>query len=451
MIPTPRRAPKIRNGFPFGATREWRKDPLRLFTRAFREAGDVARLGLRGAMLVSHPDAIERVLVDNHRNYSKRTPGQTRLRRFLGDGLLTSNGSFWLRQRRMTQPAFHRERLEGFAATMSGAAAEMLERWKPLVERGETFDLAAEMTRLTLRIVCATLFGFDSRAETENVGRAVALRLSEFRRRVDNPLLDLMSFLPTPSNRALAAADKELDRVVYGLIAARRRAPGGEDLLSMLMAARDEDTGESMDDRQLRDEVMTLFLAGFETTSNALNWTFVLLARHPEIDARLRRETAAALGGRAPALADLPRLPYSLAVIKEAMRVYPPAWIMARRAEADDVLSGCAVPKDTLVLMSPYVVHRHPAFWKHPERFAPERFLDGSADALPRFAYFPFGGGPRQCIGNAFALMEAQLILTSVVQGLRVELADSGPIVPEPTVTLRPRGRLNVRAVCAAA
>ncbi len=443
----PRTPPRVRSGLFFGAAREWRSDPLRLFTRAFREGGDVARLGLRGALLVSAPDAIERVLVENHRNYSKRTPGQSRLRKFLGYGLLTSEGSFWLRQRRMTQPAFHRERLEGFAATMSGAAAEMLERWRPLVERGETFDLAAESTRLTLRIVCATLFGFDSRAETEAVGRAIAVRLGQFRRRIDNPLLDLFSFLPTADNRALAAANRELDRVVYGLIARRRAAPGGNDLLSMLMAARDEDTGESMDDRQLRDEVMTLFLAGFETTSNALNWTFVLLAQHPEIGARLRREASGVLGGRPPALADLARLPYALAVLKESMRLYPPAWIMARRAEDDDVLAGFAVPKDALVLMSPYVVHRHPGFWKDPDRFDPERFLDGRADALPRYAYFPFGGGPRQCIGNAFAMMEAQLILASVAQNHRVELAGLSPVVPEPTVTLRPRGELRVRAV----
>jgi cytochrome P450 len=445
----PRRAPLIRGGLLLGSLLEWRRDPIALFARAFREGGDVAalRLGPRTAYLVSGPAAIERVLVDNHRAFSKRTPGQAKLRKFLGDGLLTSAGSFWLRQRRMTQPAFHRERLEGFAAAMSGAAGEMLERWEPLVARGETFDLTAETSRLTLRIVSSTLLGFDARAEAESVGRALSVTLGQFRRRLTNPLLDAFSFLPTKDNRELRAARAELDRVVHGVIAARRREPRRDDLLSMLMAARDEDTGEAMDDLQLRDEVMTLFLAGFETTANALNWAFVLLARHPEIDARLRAETSAALGARAPALADLPRLTYALAVIKEAMRLYPPAWLLARRAESADVLSGVAVPKGALVLMSPYVVHRHPAFWKDPERFEPRRFLDGGADDLPRFAYFPFGGGPRQCIGSAFALMEAQLILARVVQKLRVELADPGPVVPEPTVTLRPRGELRVRAV----
>jgi cytochrome P450 len=271
--------------------------------------------------------------------------------------------------------------------------------------------------------------------------------LGQFRRRLANPRLDMLSFLPTEDNRALAAARAKLDRVVYQLIAQRRRSPGPDDLLSMLLQARDEDTGESMSDLQLRDEIMTLFLAGFETTANALNWTWILLARHPDVDARLRAETRAALGGRAPALADLPRLPYALAVIKEAMRLYPPAWLLARRAESADALAGCAVPKDALVMMSPYIVHRHPAFWKDPERFDPGRFLDGRADALPRYAYFPFGGGPRQCIGNAFALMEAQLVLVSVAQKLRVELASPAPVAPEPTVTLRPRGELRVRAV----
>jgi len=448
-----RRAPRIDGGFLLGSLREWQRDPLGLFSRARREHGDVVEMRIlhRTLHLVSDADAIERVLVESHRRYSKRTPGQDRLRLFLGEGLLTSEGSFWLRQRRMTQPAFHRERLAGFAATMSDAAAEMLERWKPRVEKGETFDLAAEHTALTLRIVSATLFGFDARAETETVGRALAVRLGQFRRGIANPVASLFSFLPTADSRALAAANAELDRVVYGLIARRRAEPGTDDLLSMLMAARDEDTGEAMNDRQLRDEVMTLFLAGFETTANALNWTFFLLSQHPDVDARLRREAAAALGGRAPALADLPKMPYALAVIKEAMRLYPPAWIMSRRAEADDVLAGVAIPQDTVVLASPYVVHRHPKYWKDPERFDPERFLDGGADALPRFAYFPFGGGPRQCIGNAFAMMEAQIILASVVQNHRVEIVEPDSVVPEPTVTLRPQGALRARVARAAA
>lgn len=413
-------------------------------------AGEVVsfRLGPRRVQLVSAPEGIERVLVENHRNYSKRTPGQEKLRRFLGYGLLTSEGSFWLRQRRMAQPAFHRQRIAGFASSMTQAAVERVESWRPKMASGEPFDLTVETTRLALRVVCDTLLGVDMNgAQADAVGRAISIMLSEFRRRVSNPLLDAFEFLPTKHNRTYKQALKDLDRVVLDVIAEKRRRGGDAgDLLSMLMEARDEDTGEAMDDVQLRNEVMTLFLAGFETTANALNWTFVLLSRHPEIDARLRRETTAVLGGRAPSLEDLPSLPYALAVLKESMRLFPPAWILARMAESDDVVCGTAVPKGTLVMMSPYATQRDPKLWKDPERFDPERFLNGGADALHRYAYFPFGGGPRQCIGNAFALMEAHLVIATVAQACRLELVEPGEPEADPTVTLRPRRALMVRA-----
>jgi cytochrome P450 len=438
----------IPGGFLLGSLREWKRDPLAVLRRACA-AGEVAsfRLGPRRAFLVSGPEGIERVLVENHRNYSKRTPGQERLRVFLGYGLLTSEGSFWLRQRRMTQPAFHRQKIAGFAAAMSRAAVERVESWGPKMKSGEPFDLTVETTRLALRVVCDTLLGIAlDGAQADAVGRALSVLLGEFRRRLTNPLLELFAFAPTARNLAFKRAIRDLDRVVMDVIAEKRRRGGAEDLLSMLMEARDEDSGEAMDDRQLRDEVMTLFLAGFETTANALNWTFVLLSRHPEVDARLRRETRAALAGRPPALEDLPRLPYALAVLKESMRLFPPAWIIVRRAESDDVVCGVSVPKGALMMMSPYATHREARVWKDPERFDPERFLDGRADALHRYAYFPFGGGPRQCIGNAFALMEAHLVIAAVSQSCRLELVEPGEPAPEPTVTLRPRRALMVRA-----
>ena len=441
--PGPPPGPKGR--FFFGNLQDFKRDPIRLLMGSFKTYGDMValRLGPVQAYLLFHPDHVRHVLQDHYQNYNKQTHGFKRMRETLGNGLLTSEGDFWRRQRRIVQPAFHRGRIAEYALTMTAATEAMLEGWEARAARGETANIAMEMMGLTQRIVGETLLGSDVSEAAESVGAAVALLLKHARERIFR-LFDLPGRTLTPTYRRLRAAHSTLDDVVYGMIARRRQeGADGADLLSMLIQARDEETGEGMTDLQIRDEVMTIYLAGHETTANALAWTWYLLAKYPEAGRRLRAELAEVLGGRTPTMEDLPHLTYTTMVIREAMRLYPPAWIISRRTVAADTIGGYAVPAGTLILVSPYVTHRHPQFWENPEgfdpeRFAPERFaLDKFQDG-PKFAYFPFGGGPRQCIGNGFALMEAQLIVATVAQRFEMALEPGLEIHLHPTITLRP-------------
>jgi cytochrome P450 len=295
------------------------------------------------------------------------------------------------------------------------------------------------MMRLTLTIVCQTLFSSDISTEADEVGQALTTVLKHTIDRMQS-LFDLAEILPLPENRRFYEALRTLDQVVYGMIKERRRSGRDTgDLLSMLVFARDEETGQSMSDKQLRDEVMTIFLAGHETTANALGWTWYLLSRHPEVTRRLEAELAEVLDGRTPTLDDLSKLNYTSMVIQEAMRLYPPAWIIGRNAVEADQIDGYDIPADSSIILSPYVTHRHPGFWDNPEGFDPERFSPQQTKDRPYFAYFPFGGGPRLCIGNNFALMEAKLVLATVAQRYRLELVPGHPVEPEPLVTLRPK------------
>ncbi len=406
--------------------------------------GDIVSVPtLVGALtLIFHPDGVRRVLQEYHRNYNKDVPDYHVLRLVLGKGLLTNDGASWLKQRRLIQPAFHRERVAAFAALMTDTTLARLEQWEAggLIGTNEPLDLTREMSNLTLSIVGQALFGADLSAETECIGRA----LTEVNRRLSEAFyLPWLLSLPTPQRHRLSVARRELDAVVEAIIRARRaRRQPHDDLLELLLEARDEETGEGMTDRQVRDEVLTLLLAGNETTANALSWTFFLLAQHPDVEARLREEYRGALNGRPPAIEDLPRLPYTRMVIEEAMRLYPPAWGLSRRALGEDEIGGYAVPKGAYVLLFPYVTHRHPAFWEQPDAFDPERFSPGRAVERPRFAYFPFGGGPRLCLGNQFALYEAQLILATILPRYQLRLLPGSVVAPEPLVTLRPRGSL---------
>ena len=417
-----------------------RGDRLGFLLRAARE-GDVVRLrfGPFVAHLLTHPDQIRAVLADRARAFGKHTRGFRALRLLLGNGLLTSEGEFWLRQRRIAQPSFHRDRIAGFAQAMTRAADDAASRLLAAGERGGRVDASAEMMRLTLRIVGETLLGADVSGESDRVGQALAYLLEDTNRRI-NLMLDIPLSWPLPRNRRYLASRGELDGIVRGLIEARRRArEPAADLLSMLMEARDDETGQGMDDEQLRDEVMTMFLAGHETTANALSWTLALLSSHPWVEARLRDELAGVLGGRAPTLDDLPKLRLGRMVLKESMRLYPPAWMIGRAPVQDELVAGFRLPKDSLVFVSPYVTHRHPAFWDNPEGFDPERFTPEREAARPKFAYFPFGGGPRQCIGSGFAQMEAELLLATLLSRCRFALVPGHPVEPEPLVTLRPR------------
>lgn len=418
-----------------------RRDPLGLFVRAMQAYGDVVRLqmGHQTIHLVTHPDGVRHVLQDQNKHYNKDTRGYAIMRTALGQGLLTSDGGFWLRQRRIAQPAFHKRRLQSFAAQMVQAADAMLDRWR----LGQPLDVASELMGLTLRVVVQTLFGADETPPVAQVAHALEVTLRTLNARTMG--LWVPDRWPTPQNLRLRAALQTLDAVVMGYIQARRADPAlseRADLLSMLVQARDEDTGEQMDDTQLRDEALTLFLAGHETTASALSWTLALLSQHPAVARRLRAEVVDALGDAPPTFEDLARLPYTGQVLDEAMRLYPPAWTLARRAQRPDTIGGFHIPDQAYVIICPYATHRHPAIWDNPEGFDPDRFAPDAAAARPRFAYFPFGGGPRLCIGQSFALMEAKLILARVTQRVALSLVPGYLPTPEPLITLRVRDGL---------
>ncbi len=432
----------------FGSLPELQRDQLGFYMNAFKQYGDVVRFRAFGpiyAYMFFHPDDIEYILRRNNTNYHKGIAHQ-RFKSLLGEGLLTSEGKIWLKQRRLSQPAFHRQRIAGFATTMTNATASMLEHWQSYAGSGQAFDVSAEMTRLTLQIVGQTLFNTDiSGDEVKVVRDALYVALDYLNYRVSHFTLDFMERLPTRRNRQYRKAQRILDKLVYDIIAERRQSGGDTgDLLSMLLLARDEETGEGMSDKQLHDEVMTLILAGHETTANTLTWTWYLLAQHPEVERKLHDELARVLSGRTPTVADLAQLPYTKMVIEESLRLYPPAWGMSRHAVADDEIRGYRVPAGTEVAVVQYVTHRHPDFWENPEAFDPERFTPERSAGRPNFAYFPFGGGPRLCIGNTFALMEAQLILAMIAQTYRLRLVPGQTIEPEPIITLRPRRGISM-------
>lgn len=415
--------------------REYAQDPLGFLSGSARVYGDVATLRFMGQTfyLLSRPDLIDYVLVENNRNFTK-TRLLRRNRRLLGEGLLTSEGGFWRRQRRLAQPAFHRKRVAAYGEVMVALAERSLEGWRD----GETIDVHEEMMRLTLEIVAKCLFDADVGAEARDVGSAMKVALEDFA--AQRRLVRIPKSIPTPHNVRFERAARRLDEVVRTIIEERRKS-GEEDrgdLLSMLMLAEDE-CGERMTDKQLRDEVMTLFLAGHETTANALSWTLWLLSLNPEVEAKLATELGRVLGGRDPTVADLPRLPYVERVIKESMRLYPPAWVMGRESVGECEVGGYRMPAGTTALMSQWVVHRDPRYHDDPERFDPDRWTAEYEEGLPRFAYFPFGGGPRQCIGAGFAMTEARLILATAAQRYRMELAPGQRVEPYASVTLRPK------------
>lgn len=418
------------------------RDPLGYLTECQRRWGDVVKLRvvLWPAYLVTHPEHVKLVLQERHTQYDKNTFDWKLLVPALGKSLLTTDGEVWRRQRRLMQPAFHRERIAAFAAVMSDETEAMLARWDARDADAGPFDVACEMSRVTMDIVTRCLFGATVEEDSKTVSRAVEAINRSFLERGFG-LGAVWALLTGRPSRGMRPHLATLHAVVDRFVAARRRAPGGhDDLLSMLLAARDEDTGEGMDAAQLRNEVLTLFVAGHETTSNALAWTWYLLARHREVADRLRAELERVLGGRTPGFEDVPHLEYTRMVLDEAMRLYPPAWATSRNATVDDEIGGFRIRKGGLVLLSPWVTHRRPDLWDAPDRFDPERFSPQRSAGRPRFAHFPFGGGPHLCIGSAFALTEATLVLAAVAQRYRLELAHDVEVRPEPLVTLRPQG-----------
>jgi cytochrome P450 len=447
-LPREKRPPGPRENWLIGSARAIQRDPLGFNMSMFQRYGNVAsiRFLIWPTYMIFHPQDVKHVLQENHRNYSKDTYLTYFLKPLLGLGLFTNDGQSWLHQRRLMQPAFHRKQLLTFGTLMTSATESMLKDWQPAARRDQTLDVAVEMMRLTLRIVGQALFSIDLSDETDTVSLAFTALTALISDYIFNPVPPLG--FPTPRNRRIQQSIRTLDGVVQEIITEHRRmGTGKEDLLSMLLAARDEETGEGMNDRQVRDEVMTLLLAGHETTSNALSWAWYLLSQHPDAESRLYAELEQVLGGRIPTVEDLPNLAYTHMVLEETLRLYPPAVGFNRKALADDEVGGYFVPANTLIWLSPYVTHRHPEFWENPEDFDPERFSPGRSAGRPHFAHFPFGGGPRQCIGNNFAMMEAQLILATIAQRYRLRLVPNHRVEPQVLLTMRPRGGLPMRLV----
>jgi cytochrome P450 len=414
--------------------------PLDFFSSLARTYGSVSTYRMAGEQLflVCEPALIRDILVTHNRNFTK-SRGLERSKRLLGQGLLTSEGAMHLRQRRLMAPAFHRDRIAAFADLMVGYADRMRSSWSD----GAALDISREMNGLTLSIVGQTLFGVDVESQAAAVGEALTAVMESFWMMM-LPFANVLERLPVPKLRRARMARARLDAIIYRMIADRRasaRSSEGtldrDDLLSMLLAAQDEDDGGVMTDRQVRDEAMTIFLAGHETTANALMWTWYLLSETPDVEVKLHAEIDGVLQGRLPSMRDLPALPYVERVVTEAMRLYPPAWIIGRRAIDDYPLDGYVAPARSILVMSPYVVHRDARFYAEPERFNPDRWTPEFRAALPKFAYFPFGGGPRQCIGESFAWMELVLVVATIAQQYRLRLVPGHPVVPQPLITLR--------------
>ncbi|MBA2364003.1 MAG: cytochrome P450 [Chloroflexia bacterium] len=398
-----------------------RRDSTSLLMQMAREYGDVVafKLGRQDVVLLNHPDYVKDVLVTRHKQFIKGAPLQ-RAKRLLGEGLLTSEGDYHLQQRRLAQPAFHRARIAAFAQAISEHAARTGSRWRD----GATVDMADEMMRLTLGVVSKTLFDADLEAEADELAQAFAEALEYY---------NLVMWTPEATER-FARVRHQLDTLVYRLVDERQQSGWDRgDLLSMLLA------GDNMTNEQLRDELMTIFVAGHETVANALTWTWYLLSQHPEADAQMHGELRAVLGGRQPDYDDLGRLTYTRQVFSESMRLYPPGWVIGRTSLSDYEVGGYIVPAGTVVLVSQYVMHRDPRYYPDPERFDPGRWTEEAVSSRPKYAYFPFGGGIRQCIGESMAWMEGVLVMATLAQDWRSRLLDGHPVETRPLVTLRPR------------
>jgi len=421
--------PEAELQFDIGST----DDSLERMIELFARHGDTYRVFVPArrsyTYVIHHPDDVKRVLVGNHRNYTKGL-GLDRVRILLGKGIMTSEGELWKRQRYMMQPLFHRRVITGFAALIAAANDRCIARWEALARRGEPVNLTDEMSELTLEIVLRSIFGRDLDRLTEQLG--------------GNPF----EVLTKEQSRDLQFAYKfrSLTKLVAQLIARRRAEPEEHfDYVAMLLAARDKESGAPMGERELIDEIMTLIVAGHETTASGLNWTWYLLSQHPQAEARLHAELDAAAAMAAPSLADMETLSYTSQVVNEALRLYPPGWLLSRRTVAADVLGGFEVPPNTNVLLPLYLLHRHPRFWKDPDRFWPERFASEHEAERPRFAYMPFAAGPRHCIGETFALYEMLVHLYKVARRYRLVYVPDQPLELEAQINLRTRHPLHMR------
>ena len=409
-----------------GSPREILRDPLTFYRSIAEQYGDVVcyRSAPEPAYLVNHPDYIRHVLVDNNRNYSKATYSNQIFNKVVGEGLLTAEGETWRRQRRMTQPAFHHTRLERLDEMIVEAAEAMLDGWEVSYHAGQPIDIAREMAALTLTVTTRSLFGVNLGDEVREVGEIINRAAR---------------FLEKPSHPRLIESVQELNALVDRIIQQRKKdfKDGGE-LLSSLILARDPETGLGIPDEQLRQQILTLLLAGYETTASALSWTWYLLSQNPAAYARLREEIRDVLNGQRPRYADLDRLVFTRMVVNEGLRLFPPAWTLGRLALGQDEIGGYHIPAGSVIAICTYTVHRHPGFWDEPDRFDPDRFTPENISRRHKYAFIPFGAGPRQCIGNMFGLMEASLVIASIAQRFELRLLPGIQVSPQALFVLRP-------------
>ena len=430
-----RRPPGPTPHFPIGNFPLAHANPLATFEQWTQKFGDIFyyRAGWLHIYFLNHPDLVESVLVNQYQNFRKDRVVRN-ARWIFGDGLLTNEGDPWLRQRRTIQPAFHRERIAGYANTMTSYTQAWLDSWR----EGETRDIHQDMMRLTLKIVAKLLFGLEVDEESEKIAHSLNTLIGQGAggRMILPPFL---RYLPVPTMARVRRAARRLDAIAYRIIRERRAdGPMNDDLLSMLIEARDED-GSGMTDKQLRDEAITFLLAGHETTALSLSWAWYLLSENPEVERKLHQELDQVLNGRLPEAADMPRLSYTERVVKEAMRLYPPGWAVARTAVRTCEVGGYRLRRGDNVVISQWIMHRDPRFFNDPLTFDPDRWSPERAQSVPKYAYFPFGAGPRGCVGQSFAILEAVLLLATIAQQYQLKLAPKPPVIPTPGVTLRPK------------
>jgi len=421
----------------FGEIRKAAEDYLGYYSNVASTYGDISlsRYPMLPVLFLNHPDYIESVLVTQYQKFTKSFDYQE-LHPLIGNGLLLSEGDFWKRQRRLSQPAFHRERIAAYSKVMAESAGRMLERWRD----GETRDIHEQMMAVTLDIVARCLFQSDVTHVAHVVARTLDIGMTRYAERAKLGFL-VPNWFPTLDNLRFRKAIREVESIIGFMVEQHRKTGPADDLLGMLLAARDEHD-RPMTDRQLRDEVMTLFMAGHETTANLLSWTFYALSQNPDVECKLHEELDRVLGSRLPTLEDVPNLRYTALVVKEGLRLYPPAWAVGRQAKEAFEVGGYSFPKNTYVLICQWIMHRDSRFFAEPHRFLPDRWTD---DFSPGFAYLPFGAGPRVCIGAAFANMEAALLLAAIAGRYRLALEPDQTVAPIASVTLRPRGGIRMR------
>ena len=392
---------------------------------------------------INHPEGIKRVLQDNNHNYIKGEMFD--FAREVVDGLFTLEGSAWLHRRRMVQPIFHGQHISAFGRLFTETTLEMLNRWRPWADSGKEIELTGEMTHLTMEIATKALFGSAVIDEQNRISQAITTALNHISFRYNVPFYPALK-VTTPHNLRVRKAIRTIDQIIYQIIQSRQDHPEETvDLLSLLLQASNEEASSAMTLSQLRDEVLTFFIAGHETTAVLLSWVFYLLVKHPQAEEHLYAEIERVLGDKDPAAEDFPNLPYTRMVLEETLRLYPPAWITNRTAINEDEVCGYYIPAKATVAISPYVLHHHPDFWDQPEEFDPERFSSDKVSKRPHFLHFPFGGGPRQCIGSGFAMLEACLVLVTMLQRYRFHLVPEQHVIPKPRVTLRPQDGIRVQ------